>query len=457
MSILPDLGPFSVLGGNFPFPIGPIGDIGQWLAGKLFDEGHELFGSGDEPNLPAPPQGPTPTTPSGQGAAIERIDDVNAALADIQQQLKDMHEAAAEAAGQTGLNSHQGRSLHDQILAEGSLLGSELAPQGGLPEADAGRLAAMQQQIDELTNNVADKATAANGIADTLRNLGSGMPGMGMGGGPGLGLPSLGGGLPGLSSPLGGGPGLGAPTVNSPGDGALDPPELSTPDDHALDPPDLAPGPDAPAVASPVPITPAVPFPASPATSDSGVAAGEAAEKVPAASETAKDITLPGGHVVTAPNPAAATAVRNAVTNPAGSGDVATTAYADTDVDILTDGADPGRKVDPADVAPGDIAVFDDHTALVAGNGQLVGSDGKLQPLGIINDSPGFKGFFRPTEDEDLTPPADVPAAPTEAIDTADPDPATLSATVPGGTKTPTTATEPGFGLSDLPPTDHER
>lgn len=455
MSTLPDLGPFSVLGGNFPFPIGPIGDIGQWLAGKFFEEGRELFGSGDQPNLPAPPQGPTPTTPDGEGAAHDRVDDLNAAIADIQQQLKDMHEAAGEAAADTGLNSEQGRSQHERILGEGSLLNSGLGLQGSVPEADAARLAAMQQQIDELTNNVADKATAADGIADSLRSLGSGIPGMGMGGGPGLGLPSLGGGLPGLSSPLGAAPGLDSPTISSPEDGALDPPEVSASDDHALAPPEIA-GPDTPAAAAVAPPTSAPPAASSSSTpAEAGAAA--APEPDAATPANAKTITLPGGQVVTAPNPAAAAAVRNAVNNSAGSGDVATTAYAGTDVEIPTDGADPGRKVDPADVAPGDIALFDDHTALVAGNGQLVGPDGKLQPLGIINDSPGFKGFFRPTETEDLTSPPEVPAAPVEAADTADPTPATLAAAVPGGTKPPTADPDPGFGLSERPPTDHER
>jgi hypothetical protein len=105
-------------------------------------------------------------------------------------------------------------------------------------------------------------------------------------------------------------------------------------------------------------------------------------------------ITLPSGQVVTAPNPAAAKAVRNALNQPAGKGDVATLAYAGTGVTIPTDGADPGRKIHPSDLQPGDIAVFDDHTAIVAGNGQLVGPDGKLQPLGVINDTPGFKGVF---------------------------------------------------------------
>ncbi|EUA17326.1 hypothetical protein I552_0527 [Mycobacterium xenopi 3993] len=40
----------------------------------------------------------------------------------------------------------------------------------------------------------------------------------------------------------------------------------------------------------------------------------------------------------------------------------------------------PGRKIDPADLQPGDIAVFDDHTAIVAGNGQLIGPTANCSP-----------------------------------------------------------------------------
>lgn len=51
----------------------------------------------------------------------------------------------------------------------------------------------------------------------------------------------------------------------------------------------------------------------------------------------------------------------------------------------------PIIPVDPASARPGDIAVFTDHTAIVAGNGQLIGPAGKQDPTG-----PGFQGIFRP-------------------------------------------------------------
>jgi hypothetical protein len=160
-----------------------------------------------------------------------------------------------------------------------------------------------------------------------------------------------------------------------------------------------------------------------------------------------KRITLPSGQVVTAPNEAAAAAVAAAIEQPAGNGDVASHAYSGTGVSIPTDGAEPGRKIDPADLAPGDIAMFADHTALVAGNGQLVGADGKLQPLGVINDATNFQGFFRPTET------ADTPAA------VASPhEPAGVSAPTPHPTTTTTTTAPdavPAAPLSASPALPH--
>jgi len=452
-----DLGPF----GSFPFFVGPAGAIAKSAFDKLIEEAQDLFGTGEQPQLPGPPEATLPQSPDGQGPAQDRIDELNQMVAELQKRLDELHKAGDEATSATGENSTQGRTAHDQIVSDGALLGSGLAPQGSVPEADSGMLAAMQQQIDELTRNVEDKATTANGIADSLRNMGMGMPGLGgLGGGPGMGMPGLGGGIPGLSS-LGGG-GMDAPEVSSLGDNdALEPPEVASTSDDALTPPEVsAAGMAAPEVSPGPEPMPATAAPATPAPAPAPTPAEAPGEPAASTSETSSEITLPSGQVVTAPNPQAAAAVRNALNRPAGAGDVATTAYTGTDVELPTDGADPGRKIDPSDVKPGDIVVFDDHTAIVAGNGQLIGPDGKLEPLGIINDSPGFKGFFRPTEDAaDLAAPssATVPAAPTTAA--PPPQTTTLSAAVPDDDEpdeAPVPAADPGFGLSTVPPT-HER
>lgn len=55
------------------------------------------------------------------------------------------------------------------------------------------------------------------------------------------------------------------------------------------------------------------------------------------------------------------------------------------------DTRNPLAPVDPASARPGDIAVFADHTAIVADNGQLIGPAGQQYPTG-----PGFRGIYRP-------------------------------------------------------------
>lgn len=470
------LDPSDILSALAGAPLGPAGLVIGPVFKELFDTGRELFGSGDHPKMPPPPQPPPPAPqPNGQGPTQEQIDKINKMLADMQKQIEEMHHAGQTAADDTGSNSDQGRTTHDQILSGGGDLGPGLAAQGGTPEADAGRLAALQQQLDELKQNVQEKAGNANGIADSLRNMGMGMPGMGMpglGGGSGLGMPSLGGG--GLGTPGG----LGAPpTLSSPPrKDDLKPANLSKPDDTLkptpVTPPASPPSTTAvPAGAAPAPTPPAPNAPA-PATPPSG-AAPPAVKPAPDPAGNApptKDVTLPSGQVVTARTLQGAAAVRQALARTPDSGDVASAAYAGTGVELPTDGADLGKKVDPADVKPGDIVVFSDHTAIVAGNGQLIGPDGKLQPLGVINDMPGFKGFFDPTATADAptpptgttpaspgSPPMTAPTAP-HGPDLSSSMPTTALSASPGTTK-PTTGpikppSNPGFGLPAQPSHD---
>jgi hypothetical protein len=274
---------------------------------------------------------------------------------------------------------------------------------------------------------------------------------------PGLGgMPDLGGG--GLGMPAGGlspvgGSGLGPPPAVGAVGGDKDPlkPADLTTHSEALKPPPVTgpAGPDAPPTEAPTGARPAPsPAPQNPPPP------GPEPEQPTAATTDGKDITLPSGQVVTARSPQGATAVRNALAHPSETGDVATAAYEGTGVGIPTDGADPGRKVDPTDVKPGDIVVFADHTAIVAGNGQLIGPDGQLQPLGAINDMPGFKGFFDPTATSDATAGAPNPTPP-PGDDTATADSGTkiLAGPTP---RSPATAgnppdDNPGFGLPQRP------
>ncbi|BEL42050.1 hypothetical protein [Mycobacteroides abscessus] len=418
----------------------------------IIDKGAELlFGSGDHPNLPPPPKPPTPPAANGEGPTQDAINKINTTLAEMHKQIEEMHKASEQALGQTGANSAAGRALHDQILSGNP---SGLGTPAGTPEAEQGRISEMQRKIDELSKNVQDKAGAANSIADGLRNFGAGMMPGGMPGFGGGGMPT-----PALSG-LGGGLGAPAP-LNTTGKGKdpLKPSDLTKPDD-VLKPPPLN--------TNATPVTPPNTAPPAPAAPPAGTTTPPTTAAPPVTGQTnkptqpqpaSKDITLPSGQVVTARNPQAADAVRQALKRTPESGDVATAAYAGTGVTIPTDGADPGRKVDPADVKPGDIAVFSDHTAIVAGNGQLIGPDGKLQPLGIINDIPGFKGFFDPTATADTQAPQEPPApgatnaTPANPPTGTTPIPGTALAASPAAKpqNTDTKPSSPGFGLPAQP------
>jgi hypothetical protein len=433
-----------------------------------------LFGTGDSPpELPPPPPPEPPPDTGGSGPAQEAIEQLSAEILRLQEQITAMQSAAADANTQSADNSQSGRATNEGLLSDQLAAAAALAPQGSTPDAQAAALAAMQKQIDALTQNVADKAANAQGIADTLRNLGAGMPGMGM---PPMGMPGMGG-----VSPLGMG-GMGAPPAVTPITPSPAPEVTAKPLEDTLKPPVVTPvstsPPEAtPQVRTPTPVEPlrpvepltpaavvATPPPAPSAAPASSPGPTDRAATPPAGAAAGdKQITLPSGQVVTAPNAAAAEAVRSALSQPAGKGDVATTAYSGTGVSLPTDGEEPGRKIDPADLQPGDIAVFDDHTALVAGNGQLVDADGSLQPLGVINDNgSNFHGFYRPTE---TTAPetADAPAAvnsPATAGVSASTTAAPPNTAAPAAMATPLVAAGAATskpGATPAPPADNVR
>lgn len=166
----------------------------------------KLFGTGEQPRpMPPPPPPALPPATGGSGPTQEEIDKLSEQIGQLQQQIAAMHTAADTTTGQSGANSQEGSRTNQGLLSD-TAAADALAPQGSTPDAQAAALAAMQQQIDALTQNVQDKATNANGIADALRNLSTAMPSMGM---PSMGMP--GGGLP---LGLGGLGGLGAPSVS---------------------------------------------------------------------------------------------------------------------------------------------------------------------------------------------------------------------------------------------------
>ncbi|MCX5046267.1 hypothetical protein OG921_24145 [Aldersonia sp. NBC_00410] len=159
-------------------------------------------------------------------------------------------------------------------------------------------------------------------------------------------------------------------------------------------------------VTSSTPVAPAAPAPPAPGT-DPAATTSPTPTALPAPGPAPGDpkVTLPDGSQQTAPNPEAAQAVRNALANSSNAGDAAQSAYAGTRVTIPA-GHDPGSPIDPADMAPGDVAVWGDHTAVIAGPGQAI-DHGKLRPIAeMMSDGTDFKGFFRPTQPlTDPTPP----------------------------------------------------
>ncbi|MFE5705759.1 C40 family peptidase [Rhodococcus koreensis] len=128
------------------------------------------------------------------------------------------------------------------------------------------------------------------------------------------------------------------------------------------------------------------------------------------------EVVLPDGSTAVAPNKEAADAVRNALsqqgvpyvwggTSPGEGLDcsgLTQWAYGEAGVGLprLAQEQNVGTAVDPGDLMPGDLAVWDGHVAMVIGNGQLVEAGDPVQvgPIRTSNSGMGFYGFYRPTE-----------------------------------------------------------
>lgn len=156
-------------------------------------------------------------------------------------------------------------------------------------------------------------------------------------------------------------------------------------------------------------------------------------------------VTLPDGKVVEASDPRAAQAAQAALDKAAPGGDAAQKAYSQAGLELPSDGKNPGAKVDPADMQPGDVLKWGDKTMVAVAPGLVAdpsqpGVTHTLQD--VLKDPTGFQGMFRPTETDptlsthstppplnDPTPPpaapnSPPPAPPVPAPSVAPPSPA---------------------------------
>ncbi|QXQ15979.1 C40 family peptidase [Skermania piniformis] len=137
----------------------------------------------------------------------------------------------------------------------------------------------------------------------------------------------------------------------------------------------------------------------------------------PAAGSTGGvQVALPDGSTATAPNEAAATAVRAALAqqgvpyvwggNTPGQGldcsSLTKYAYGEAGIELPRLAQEQGighAQVDRSSLAPGDLAVWDGHVAMIVGNGQMVeaGDPVQMSPIRTENSGMQFYGFYRPT------------------------------------------------------------
>ncbi|QBJ95411.1 NlpC/P60 family protein [Rhodococcus sp. ABRD24] len=128
------------------------------------------------------------------------------------------------------------------------------------------------------------------------------------------------------------------------------------------------------------------------------------------------EVLLPDGSTAVAPNKEAADAVRYALTQQGvpyqwggtspGQGldcsGLTQWAYGEAGVDLprLAQEQTVGTPVDPENLMPGDLAVWDGHVAMVIGNGQMVeaGDPVSVSSIRTTNIGMAFYGFYRPTE-----------------------------------------------------------
>ncbi|WP_317148825.1 DUF4226 domain-containing protein [Mycobacterium sp. 29Ha] len=200
------------------------------------------------------------------------------------------------------------------------------------------------------------------------------------------------------------------PTDGKPEDGFKDEPapEHDKPQKDSPDTPGDQPGDPHTQNGQPGTTTPPDPTTA-PAGHGTPEQAAPATAPAPVAGEAARNVTMPDGQVVTAPDAQSAQVMRSVL-----SGTSVTDAYKQVGVDLAPPGTPVTDPVDPNTMPPGSVGRFDSRGPVMAmGNGKIW-LDGQLQPLGALGSSGDFLGWSKPPTTATTAPavPATAPPAP---------------------------------------------
>ncbi len=453
----------------------------------VFARLYELFGSGT-PARSALPEFPF-STGSGQGSGIDQYDTVRQDFKRIEDEFDSAAQAFKAAVDASANVTEAGRDAISNAIAtfNTTAAGLEEGDWDGLLTAEATALESVTSAVKSAATTAqgvpenpsggpavpahaagtplpgidsaaaaagappADPAPSKGGLEDLLSKaaapFGAGMP---MGGNPlgGLGgmnpLGGLGGG-----SPMGGGGSLLSPLSD-----AVKPlSKLADPDAGKADEkkPSIAPLNAGPQTAPPPPSSPGTTAGGEPvaATGTPGTTGQPTVTPTSNATGAKPTVTLPDGKVIDAPNKQAADAAQNAIDNASPGGDAAQKAYSPAGLELPGDGKNPGAKVDPSDMQPGDVLKWQDKTMVAVAPGLVAdpSEPGVTHTLDeVMKDQKGFQGIFRPTETDptlsmrtSAPPPTENPAPPGPQSPPvpADPPPDSIELSGPGGPGVP--------------------
>lgn len=143
---------------------------------------------------------------------------------------------------------------------------------------------------------------------------------------------------------------------------------------------------------------------AAPAGQTTPEQAAPATAPAPASGDAARNVSMPDGQVVSAPDARAAQVMRSVM-----SGTSVTDAFKQVGVDLAPPGTPVTDPVDPNSMPPTSVGRFESREPVMAmGNGKIW-MDGQLQPIGALGSSSDFLGWSKPPT---AAVPATAPPAP---------------------------------------------